>query len=458
MRLSLQQRLLLLITALMALLCVAGGIYIVRRAQNDIRGEVRSATSLVERYLRAKLAVAEMEWRQNNDLLPQLELARLRDVRHIQVSFYTRAGALAESSADAQAPAAQAPRWFAWLVQHSFRPIEDSATPVAFDGVHIGDIVIHPDPSFEMAEIWNVARGLLGLLLTFFVVVNALVWWAVVRAMRPLARAREALQRLGAGDLQTRLPAFALPELAGLSRDFNRMADTLERSLTENRHLTRQLLKAQDDERTRIAHELHDELGQCVTAIHADAVAIRQADEASAARESAAAIADAATQIKTLLRGMLQRLRPAALDTIGLGAALSDLVASFRQRHTAVVCRLRIDPAATDLKDDAAMAVYRLVQEGLTNVARHAHATHVEVDVAMDTTRQSADAGTASLRVALSDDGVGFDPEPAAPGWGLIGMRERVRGLGGEVRIESAIGKGTRILAQVPRAAAPRPQ
>ncbi len=167
LRLSLKQRLLLLITALMALLCVAGGIYIVTRAQSDIRGEVHSATDLIQRYLRAQLDVSEMAWRQNNDILPQLELAQLRDVHHVQVSFYTNAGALAETSIDPHAPKPRAPRWFAWLVQRSFVPIPDSTQAVAFDGVHMGDIVIHPDPTYEMDEIWNVTRGLLRLLLGF---------------------------------------------------------------------------------------------------------------------------------------------------------------------------------------------------------------------------------------------------------------------------------------------------
>ncbi|MGH8123091.1 MAG: HAMP domain-containing protein, partial [Rudaea sp.] len=229
-RLSLKQRLLLLITALMALLCVAGGVYIVARAQSDIRGEMHSATDLIKRYLGAQLALSEVAWQQNNDILPRLELAQLRNVHHVQVSFYTNAGVLVETSVDPHAKKLRAPRWFAWLVQRSFVPIPDTTRPVAFDGVRIGDIVIHHDPSYEMDEIWNVTRGLLGLLLVFFVAANALIWWAVVRAMRPIERVRDALQQLGGGNLRMRLPPFDLPELAGVSHEFNRMADALEHS------------------------------------------------------------------------------------------------------------------------------------------------------------------------------------------------------------------------------------
>jgi two-component system sensor histidine kinase UhpB len=456
-RLGLKQRLLLLITALMALLCVAGGVYIVTRAQDDIRGEVHSATDLIQRYLRAQLAVSEMAWRQNNDVLPQLELEQLRDVHHVQVSFYTASGALAETSVDPHARKPRAPRWFAWLVQRSFVPIPDSTQAVAFSGMHIGDIVIHPDPTYEMDEIWNVTRGLLGLLLVFFVLVNALIWWAVVRAMRPLQRVRDALQQLGTGNLRMRLPSFELPELAGLSREFNQMADTLEHSTLENQQLTQRLIRTQEDERTRIAHELHDEIGQCITAIHADAVAIQHSDpdkydrgSHDAARESAAAIVDAAAQIKNLLRSMLQRLRPAALDELGLDAALRELVSTFAQRNADTVCQFHIDAAVADLDGDSAKTVYRLVQEGLTNVARHAQARNVDVGVRSAATQQVGSQRLEALTVTVADDGRGFDTRAQTSAYGLLGMRERVQALGGELHIDSRPGAGTRIVATLP--------
>ncbi|HEY8012119.1 MAG TPA: HAMP domain-containing sensor histidine kinase [Rudaea sp.] len=462
-RLSLKQRLLLLITVLMALLCVAGGVYIVARAQNDIRGEMHSATDLIERYLGAQLAVSEVAWRQNNDLLPRLELAQLRDVHHVQVSFYTNAGALAETSVDPRAKKLRAPRWFAWLVQRSFVPIPDSTQAVAFDGVRIGDIVIHPDPTYEMDEIWNVTRGLLGLLLVFFVLANALIWWAVVRAMRPIERVRDALQQLGSGNLHMRLPPFDLPELAGVSNEFNRMADRLEHSTAENLRLNQRLIQTQEDERARIAHELHDEIGQCITAIHADAAAIQRAAPGSdavadrndvgpdAARESAAAIVEAATQIKNLLRSMLQRLRPAALGELGLGAALTELVGSFRQRNADAACQFHIGSEVEGLDGDVAKTVYRLIQEGLTNITRHARAKNVGIDVRAAAMTQSGKVDTAqALRVTLTDDGAGFDSGVQTSGFGLLGMRERVQALGGELRIDSRPGAGTRIVAKLP--------
>jgi two-component system, NarL family, sensor histidine kinase UhpB len=460
-RLSLKQRLMLLITALMALLCVAGGVYIVIRAQNDIRGEVRSATDLIQRYLRAQLAVSELSWQKNNDLLPRLELSQLHDVRHVQVFFYTNAGALLETSADAQLQKHRAPLWFSWAVQRSFAPIADSTQAVAFDGVKLGYVVIHPDPTYEMDEIWNVARGLLGLLVAFFVLVSSFIWWAVASAMRPLERVRDALQGLGAGDLTTRLPRFDLPELASLSREFNRTADTLADSTAENRRLTQRLIQTQEEERTRIAHELHDEIGQCVTAIHADAVAIQRANPDAHGgadadvRESASAIVDAAAQIKDLVRGMLQRLRPAPLGGMGLASALREQVAMFRQRNPEVVCNLHVDARAANLEGELARVVYRLVQEALTNISRHARASNVSIDVALRKLDEQMLQNEnmvffEGLDVTIDDDGEGFDVGVRNGGYGLAGMRERAQALGGSLHIDSRRHVGTRINARLP--------
>lgn len=448
-RLSLKLRLMLLITLLIALFCVASGVYIVIRAQNDIRGEAYSATDLVERYLESELTLARAAWRLNGDSSPHLQLAQLGGVRHVEVYFYNAAGALLDSSPSEQKRAPAAPFWFEWLVQRSFKPVPDVRRFVAFDGVAVGVLVIHPDPAFEIDEIWNVTRGLLGLLIVFSLLVNALVWWAVGRALRPLDHIRTALNELSAGRLDARLPAFDLPELATLSGDFNRMVGTLEHSTAENHRLTRRLIQTQEDERKFIARELHDEIGQCVTAIHADAVTIQRADGSadSLIHESATAIIEVTARIKSMVRGMLQRLRPTVIEALGLEAALCELEAAFRQRNPQTECSLRIEPSASELTGEPATAIYRTVQEGLTNVARHAHASRASIEVAV--VRKPHAAG-AVLTATLRDDGVGFDPGAASEGFGLLGIRERIRGLGGAVAIESGSGRGTRIMVELP--------
>lgn len=447
---GLKQRLMLLITVSIGLFCLASGKYIVTRAQNDIRGEVYSSTELIEHYLDAQMILAKESWRTNSEQLPRLQLAHLIDIRHVDVYFYNAVGTLLESSASAGKYTRSAPGWFIWLIQRSFTPIPDVRRFVTFDGFAVGVLIIRANPTFEMDEIWNVTRGLLGLLLVFALLVNLLVWWAVGLILAPLERIRVALNELSAGHLDTRLPAFNLPELASLGGDFNRMAQTLQHSKAENQRLTRRLLHVQEMERNRIARELHDEIGQCVTAVHADAVAIHRtaAPSQPLIRESAAAIMEVTARIKAMVRNMLQRLHPTSLEDLGLEAALRDVEMGFRKRNPQTRCSLNIDSAATLMKGEEALALYRIVQEAVTNVARHAEARHLQIQISL--VAANASEGSAVLRATLQDDGIGFDSDNPADGYGLLGMRERIASLGGTIIIDSAPKRGTRIQLDVP--------
>jgi two-component system, NarL family, sensor histidine kinase UhpB len=320
----------------------------------------------------------------------------------------------------------------------------------------VGQLVIHPDPSYEIDEIWAVTRGLFVILLTFFVLVNVLVWWAVGQAMRPVEQIRAALDAVGAGKLDTRMPPLDVPELAGVSDDFNHMAGYLQRSVAENERLALRLLQIQDDERSHIARELHDEIGQCVTAIHADAVAIQHQCNGRLAdiRESTTAIVDVTATMKEILRSMLQRLHPYDIDRYGLGIALRELITGFRQRHQSIICTLTIAREADGVTGATATAMYRLVQESLTNVTRHARARAVSIEIDVGTepsASQTVDAVTQSmLRLVIRDDGAGFAADTVVRGVGLLGMRERVKALHGSFSVVSALGQGTRVGATLP--------
>lgn len=443
---SLKLRLCLLITALIALIALVAGVFVVERARDDIRAEVRSAMNLTEHYLDAELDVlADHPETEARDGAP-FHLDRLQGVRHIEVQFYDAQGRLREVSAAGSRHAPLAPRWFSALVRAASPPMPDARRPVQLGGTTLGTWVMHPDPAYETDEIWVISRGLLELLGAFFVLVNLLVWWAVARAMRPVEQILHALAEIERGNLRARLPVFALPELSRLGTGFNHMASALECSIEDNRRLTRRLIDAQEAERRRLARELHDELGQCIAAIHAEGAAIRGAEEVPVVvRESAAAIVELAGRIHALLRGMLRRLRPPALDELGLESALRTLVAEFSARHPRLHWMLRVAGTLDSVSDENAMTAYRAAQECLTNVVRHANASRVEIVAACGRA-----SGRPRLELCVADDGRGFDANRAQGGYGLRGLRERVQALGGECRIDTAPGAGTRIRISLP--------
>ena len=444
---TLKLRLSLIITALLALLTGTGGVYVVNKARNDVRDEARSTLTLTGHFLDAQLDVLRDHWSEHGYAVPLFQLRELRDIRHVNVRFYDSRGQLLDSNEDTTGGKPEAPEWFTALVKMTSAPSGSETRTVSFNGSPIGALVISPDPTYEIEEMWSTSRGLLGLLLLFFLLVNALVWWAVSHALRPIERILQGLGELRAGNLSVRLPKFDLPELSRIGVGFNHMAETLEQSVSENQRLTRQLLTAQESERRNLAHDLHDEIGQCVSAIHADAVAIRNRGGESV-RESAEAIVQVTGHIKESVRSMLRRLRPAYLEGLGLEAGLREQIASFRQRNPEVACALKIEGDFAAIDGEGGVAIYRVVQEALTNIAAHARARNAIVEVLL--CPASATIRTPHAQLVVADDGSGFFQLSASRGLGLTGIRERVKGLGGSCQIESESGRGTRITVKVP--------
>jgi len=448
---TLKLRLSLLITLLLALITAVGGIYVVHKARDDIRAEVQSTLNLTDHFLDAQLAVLQDRWSAKGFAVPLFQLRELQDIRHLSVKFYDNQGQLLDSNEDSRGHPSSAPRWFAWLVRTVSPPMQSQIRVVSFHEIPIGRLVIAPDPTYEMDEIWSTSNGLIELLLLFFVLVNGLVWWAVSRAMQPVEHILRALGEIRHGNLASRLPHFGLPEMSRISIGFNHMAETLERSIAENQRLTRRLLQSQETERQNLARELHDEIGQCVSAIHADAVAIRNRG-GEAVRESAQAIVAVTGSLKEIVRSMLQRLRPPDLDGLGLAARLRELVAAFEQRNPHVACTLRTSGELSSLDDEVGVAVYRIIQESLTNITVHASARHAVIEV---TQTNAVCAAAGRIRVSISDDGVGFFLMSANRGFGLTGIRERARALGGSCSIDSNPGFGTRVMVDAPLPAEP---
>ena len=219
--------------------------------------------------------------------------------------------------------------------------------------------------------------------------------------------------------------------------------EQLRATLAANRRLGAAHLALLEAERRDLARELHDELGQHLHLIKLEAVAIRNASAVGAevTRTGAVAVIQAVDHVQRVLREMLGRLRPVALDELGLHAALEHLVAGWRSRHPAPELDLSVRGDLDSQGEPVHMAVYRIVQEGLTNVLRHARARHVVIGV---------DASDAGLRLTLADDGVGAVPDIQTAGLGWVGMRERVEALGGQIDVDTAPGKGCRIRVWLP--------
>jgi PAS domain S-box-containing protein len=225
-------------------------------------------------------------------------------------------------------------------------------------------------------------------------------------------------------------------------------AQEAARELEQNRRLTQLIQTRLEEERRTIARELHDELGQCLTAIKTigTAIANRSQQDAPETHRNAQTIVQVTSHIYDVVHGIIRQLRPSALDHLGLRDALEDWVATWRQRYPEIQCELALSGDLSDLGETVNITVYRIIQECLTNVVRHAAATRADLSV-----KRLGDV----VEVTVEDNGKGLGERSQSDSarFGLMGMRERVQALHGSFAIESDAGAGVRVRATLPVAA-----
>ncbi len=290
------------------------------------------------------------------------------------------------------------------------------------------------------------------------VILSVAVNFALLRyALRPLTNLQATAERVTAGDLSPRVPTPSTgdPQIAQLALAFNAMLDQVQedtsvlehsRQLTER--LTQQVIDAQEEERRRIARELHDDTAQALATlvIYAEAAAM-QPEVPAPLRERLLGLRDLANQTLGGVRTIIADLRPSQLDDLGLAAAIR---AQASERLTAADIRVDVQVRGEErrLPSTIETALYRVLQEAFTNILKHARASYVEVDLDL--------SATSEVRARVEDDGVGFDPHSIAPqmragrGVGLFGMHERINLLGGTLIVDSTPGIGTEIRITIP--------
>ncbi|MFN0039869.1 MAG: PAS domain S-box protein [Burkholderiales bacterium] len=575
---GLRFRINLVITIVILVFTVATGDLLLKETRRAIREETEAGSKVTAQLLETVIAgvrTGASEAQREpvlHDFLRQVGRVRANEIR-----LYDQNDKLIYTSPPpVYKQGLWAPAWFERLM--------DPKLPQFRLNFMNGSVVVTPDPSRAILDAWDDLKVFVWLMLGFFVLLNLAVFWLLGRSLEPIARILHGLSQMEAGRFDTRLPDFKLPEFEAISHTFNRMAQTLEDSLAENRRLALVARQSSDaiiihdlegrisfwnpaaermfgyrteeitgrsatllapddrkheiqdnlnlvtarklvdmtetlrltkdghivevalsaaplvdpahdvvigeicsmrditehkrvrqaefelaqnkqltqyaqarleDERRAIARELHDELGQCLTAIKTigTAIANRTRESSPEIHSNAQTVVSVASHIYDVVHGIIRQLRPTALDHLGLGEALKDIVSTWQSRHPEIVCDLAIDPDIDGFAEAVNITAYRIIQECLTNVIRHAAATRVEIRVTRDEESSLGD----SLRILVRDNGKGISriEETTAARFGLMGMRERVQSLGGKFDFEGQPGEGVSVSALIPLNAPP---
>ena len=442
---SLRFRLNLLITLLFALILLAGSFYVINNARAAVNEEMQSVSKftlqLIEIALMSNTASNTSETQQS-----VLEnIANLESTRHLEIELY-KTGNIGSMVPVRIIPTinAQAPEWFIRMVKP--QPVEYRRVFRESETAYT-EILIRANPSDEITEVWNETKGVLGLLVLFAVLANILVYISLGRGLAPIELILQGLDGIEQGEYQRRLPKFKFPEFSKISEKFNNMAEVLQTSRDENRLLTQKSLAIQEDERRILAQELHDEFGQSITAIKAVLASIEQMkhQDSEMLKNSARTIGTFSDRMYEVARRMMRQLRPAILDEFGLILALQDMIDDWNSRHEDVFCHFEFKGKFDELGEEVNISIYRVIQESLTNIVKHAQATDVTVCLYREENDSSYDLG---VELLIKDNGIGFD-ETYHRGLGLLGMRERIEALKGSFEMNSGINQGVEIIVSL---------
>ena len=442
---SLRFRLIGSVCLALAVSLALGGATAWINAARSVRTEMRSALLVGRQTIESgieRLQQATDPSRGLDDLVTSF-----KGNRHLRVQFAGQAKAVATPVVESP-PFGALPNWFVSVIRVA--PVTDRV-PILVGGRDYGTITLETDPHNEILEVWNEFTDSLITPAVFCGLTILLIYLFIGRALQPLEAFAKALEQVGDGHYSTRFSGRLAPELTRLRNSFNRMAARLAAADAENRRLNEQLLTLQDQERSELARDLHDDVSPFLFAINIDAAtASRRLKEGRTAEAGGhiQSIAEAVRHMQRQVRQMLGRLRPIGLAEFGLREAIENIVAFWRRRRPDLRYQVEICADCEDLGELVGTTICSVVQEALSNAIRHAEPTTVTISVDR---RDELLEDRGAIRVVVADDGRGMS-EPTRLGYGLVGVNERVSAAGGRLSFSSRSEKGFAVTAILPYA------
>ncbi len=450
MSLRYQINLRILIVSLCVLLL--GGSIAIWQARYAVNKEVDSSINLAVQLIRFSfLQTPDLLQSKINQAYWLSQIDELNQTRYLNVQLKEPSGALIDILHKRHQPNFQKspPQWFAALIEGQRPKAEYSM--VTFSGKQL-TLVIQANPVDEINEVWEESIRFFGSLLLLTLFTFLAVNLAFNKALKAIGLIVNTLKIIETGHYQQKLPDFSIQEYDSIAKAINHMADELNASQQENQELTQHSLDIQEEERQRLSQELHDELGQSLTAIKVMAVAAERvyAEGATTKKVEIKQVMDSIVRVcdhlMIVVGSMMRQLHPLVLSELGLKATLEDLLNHWALRNPALTITLDSPDDVDLLEQKISIQVFRIVQECITNSIRHAKAD--KVIIRMEIIQVSALKRV--LRLQVTDDGQGCAFDKLKSGFGLLGMRQRVNSLSGDLTIETQPNQGMKIIAMIP--------
>jgi two-component system, NarL family, sensor histidine kinase UhpB len=413
-----------------------GGVLVYWHAVDKVATEMNAALVVGEQTIRNAVANVRQDAPAPTELTAIVK--GLDGDRHLRAAMLSADGSVLIQSTPL--PSTEpAPGWFYKLLARRpavRRIVVPGRAPYAA-------ILLETDAHNEIGEAWSDAILTLTVLALFCSLSALLSYWMTGRMLRSLNAISLSFRRVGAGDYATHVAEWGPHELQELSVGFNEMVARLADMSRRKDRLEEQLVEVQEEERSELARDLHDEVGPLLFAVSVDLTALQQHE---AIRSDAAingrlsATHDAVSRMQQHVKAILGRLRSPTVADLGLARSVETLASFWRTRYPLVTFDIEIAEEGFDV--DVSASMYRIIQESVSNALRHGHPKSIELRVVREDT---------SMLVEVRDDGVGLPPDRDNQGLGLTGMRERVSSLNGELEVASGPGgRGVRVTARLP--------
>ncbi len=426
---SLKTRLIIYINSLLFLTILIGSIGLMVSAKKNVRDEVLSTQSLA-------IFAIENGIKKNPEIyLFQEEgepfgFSKLLNLRHLKIEYYDENGYLRDQTLANQDYSESPPSWFIKSMEIFSTQIPEQIIDINLRGKEFGYILIKPEPLYEYSEIWSQYKRGLWIILIFFSLINLLIFVVFYLTLQPINNLIHGFQKLEDENYNVRIKKTKILELDIIGQKFNSTAKKIKDTNTRVHKLSQDLINIQEQEKKELARNLHDELGQSLTAIQAEAASIKNSKKEKSQVIAVENIISISKSMMASTRELIKKLSLGILDEVGIKIALDDLVMSWSKRHPNIKIKYDFDQSALQkLSKETHQHLYRIVQEALTNISKHANPANVSILI------KSILSG--KVKIEIINDGI-IKKAKSSSGMGLSGIRERVAQMKGQIQISSS--------------------
>lgn len=415
-----------------------GAFLVIMQARHAIEEEISSSVNLAIQLIQwgvSESGVISME--QNQQLK---KIALLKETRHLNIQIKQPSGKSIRVISDSiNQEKTLAPDWFVWAVSGKQ---QEKTYEVTTNDEQLLQIIISANSMDEIDEAWQETKVFFAIILllsiALFIAVN-LVFKNVLGMVKTILHRLKDI----ANETYTRkLPHFSIDEFEQIAEAVNHLTESLAKTKQENKALTQHSLQIQEEERRILAQELHDELGQSLTAIKVLTVTGKKEPKNAEIYNSIISICD---HLFDVVRSMMKNLHPMVLTELGLKASLLELVEHWHTRNPGLTIAINCPEDFSEDEQKIAIQVFRVAQEAITNTVRHAKASNMLIDIKL-----KEEDHRQTMFLSIEDDGLGCDATMLKSGFGLLGMQSRVKSIDGELKIISGVEQGFKIRVSIP--------